>query len=70
MCVFVQIYQAMIRDEEVRTGQRSTLNWNAPLEEVLSHDNVLIALTERTCRCRWAGPTPTHDVTHRRVACD
>ena len=38
----------MIRDDEVHTGRKSTLPWDAPLSQVLQNENVLEALTERT----------------------
>ena len=43
-----QIYRAMIRDEEVQTGRKSTMPWDAPLLQVLENTDVREALTERT----------------------
>jgi Ras GTPase-activating-like protein IQGAP2/3 len=42
----------MIRDEEVETGQKSTLPWDAPLTTVLEHEHVVKALTDRLLRVR------------------
>ena len=46
------IYRAMIRDEEVKTGQKSTLPWDANVVEVLQHEAVRTALTERLRQVR------------------